>query len=52
MKIIDKFSSRQIMIFIKKNKTTKVVSQYIRTAYDKTVYDKTYTYIILLETSS
>lgn len=51
MKIIDKFSSRQIMIFIKKTKT-KVVNQYIRTAYDKTVYDKTYTYIILLETSS
>lgn len=50
MKIIDKFSSRQIMIFIKK--TTKVVNQYIRTAYDKTVYDKTYTYIILLETAS
>lgn len=48
MKIIDKFSSRQIMIFIK----TKVVNQYIRTPYDKTVYDKTYTYIILLETSS
>lgn len=51
MKIIDKFSSRQIMIFIKKN-TTKVVNQYIRTAYDKTVYDKTYTCIILLETAS
>lgn len=51
MKIIDKFSSRQIMIFIKK-KTTKVVNQYIRTAYDKTVYDKTYRYIILSETSS
>lgn len=48
MKIIDKFSSRQIMIFIK----TKVVNQYIRTPYDKTVYDKTYTYIILLETAS
>lgn len=51
MKIIDKFSSRQIMIFIKK-KPTKVVNQYIRTPYDKTVYDKTYTYIILLETAS
>lgn len=51
MKIIDKFSSRQIMIFIKK-RTTKVVNQYIRTPYDKTVYDKTYTYIILLETAS
>lgn len=48
MKIIDKFSSRQIMIFIKR----KVVNQYIRTPYDKTVYDKTYTYIILLETAS